>query len=1244
MKNPVKLLPKPREPDIDATPRHGRGAQTLGQYAPAARRAAGWTGSALLFIAPLAILSILAIFVLYVRLSHGPISLKPLVEPIARGISAEVGGLTARIEDVVLRLTDDRRLEFQIVGLQLVDADGSAVISAPTAVVELSPSALLAMRVAPRRVQLVKPILALAYSNEVGLSLDVPKAIAAGGGENGTAEGSVAASMSAQGAAAESSISLKRIDLARVIAEHSARARRGLDATSSLQEVVLRDATLLLEHDGETSQLIASEVAIDLEHMKKRSIISGVARLESDRGPWALSFRTEDSEKTNLVTLKASVRDLVPSALARSLRQLAVAEPLDLKVNADVTIALSTKGDMISADFDIELGPGAIRVDPQSTDAITIDAARLQFVYDAATRRGTLSPSTFKSGNSFVTLAGTMDNVQAANDHSEWRYKVGATDGLAASEEFGVAPVRIDQWSATGRIVPHSGLIQLEQMNVKAGGAAVALSGELIAGSRSLNAKLDVASQSVSAATLKAMWLRAVMPGVRSVVGERIAGGNIASLTFSFASGSYVAASSAPTVGGKRLALLAEGTDVSVVALPGSAPVIAPRVVIRMENDQFEIDVPEAAVTTASGASVPLKAGRMTGTSMFTDRPLGEVSFRTTAALGSVLEVLTNHSAAQSGAPGLPIDKIDGKVDGQFSIKLPLVGNLDPLTVELQGNARVTEVRSKNKFGGIEVQSGTIDFELAGKKVKGSGQLILNGVLAKLDWERSLDAPPDTPQPVTVTATLDNADRNQLGIDVNEIVQGDVPVTITVLPTPGGEAGVHVSANLTPADLDIIDVAWRKPAGRPARLDFDVFPDAKTGRIELRGFKLTGDNIGINGVVWIGVDNTMREYNFPEMSLNVITRLQLTGRVRSDNVWDVQVTGSTFDAKEFFRSMLAVGDNGVPRQKPLKPNRGVDLKVNIATVLGNSDITLRGFTARLSRRNDKLTALDAKASFDNGRQFTAYLANEPGKPRRMIAESSDAGQALKLAGFYPNISGGALRLDVNLDGKGAAERTGVLRVDTFNVLADPVVSEVFSGAGGEGPAIEATQRSKKVVREVFEFERLLAPFSIGYGQFVLEDSFVRGPLLGATLRGKVDFKAQRVNLGGTYVPLQGLNNVLGDIPLLGQILSGPRGEGIFGMTFAIQGAMPNPQVIVNPLSLVAPGIFREMFQMTSPNASVQRREDRAPAAPAEKHVRASSSDISGGEPARGPRSAVPDANGVDGWSSETVVPSSPRPN
>jgi hypothetical protein len=351
----------------------------------------------------------------------------------------------------------------------------------------------------------------------------------------------------------------------------------------------------------------------------------------------------------------------------------------------------------------------------------------------------------------------------------------------------------------------------------------------------------------------------------------------------------------------------------------------------------------------------------------------------------------------------------------------------------------------------------------------------------------------------------------------------------------------------------------------------------------------------------------------------------------------VKARGPTFDGRDFFRSLFSLGQLSENAPKPKDPREGIDLEAEIGTVIGHSEVSIRGLKVKLAKRGDKLTVLDVRGTLDGGKPIAVVLRQDPGQPRKLFADSTDAGQAFKLVDFYPNIQGGRVRLEVNLEGKGAAEKTGILWVDDFRILGDPVVSEVFGGADDGRPAIDGAvnrpSRGKRVTREVFEFTSMRVPFSVGYGQFVMEDSQLRGPMLGASIRGKVDFKMRRVNLGGTYVPLQGLTSGLCEIPLFGQILTGPKCEGISGMTFAIQGAMDRPEVIVNPLSMLAPGIFRDIFQMTPFDPKVQRRGDDGTtgAAGDDKNVRASSTSA---EQTEAPGTML-DSDTIDGWNSET---------
>ena len=664
-------------------------------------------------------------------------------------------------------------------------------------------------------------------------------------------------------------------------------------------------------------------------------------------------------------------------------------------------------------------------------------------------------------------------------------------------------------------------------------------------------------------------------------------------------------------------------------------PVVAPRALIRIENNALEVTVPDAAAILPGDRRVPIKAGRFTSPDVIPERPDGELTFTVQSQLAPFLEALET-VPVKPVRDAAPFPKAgEGKVDAQLSIKMPLVSGLKVADVNITGKARISDGRFGKVGGQFDVQGFTLLLDLTSASLDAKGDLLVNGVPAKIEGSRLLSAESGEQPPIKIRATLDDTDRSQLGLDINDLVHGAVPVELSLAKGAGPEPVVKLRADLSSAELMIEPVAWKKSAGRPAVLEADI-ASGKVHKTELQNFKVSGDDIAVEGWIGIGADGKMKEFYFPEFTLNVVSRLELQGTRGTDAIWNIKAKGKTFDGRDFFKSLFSV--NSAAKQKSAKPAAGVDLTAEVDNVLGASDLSIKGLKIKLSSRQDKLSALDARGTLEGGEPIAAVLDKSTGA-RRLLADSSDAGTMLKCVGFYPNIQGGRLRLEINLDGKGPAEKTGVLWVEDFKVLGDPIVSEVVGSADQSRPAIGG---QKRVTREVFSFERMRAPFSVGYGQFVLEDAYVRGPMLGANLAGKVDFKTRRINLGGTYIPLQGLNSALGGIPVLGQLISGTKGEGIFGITFAIQGALEQPQVIVNPLSIVAPGIFRDLFQMTNPNQKVQAREDKAPAKPVEERVRASAPPVAPPvvveTPAKKPAPKAPNSarDNIDGWSSNTA--------
>ena len=89
---------------------------------------------------------------------------------------------------------------------------------------------------------------------------------------------------------------------------------------------------------------------------------------------------------------------------------------------------------------------------------------------------------------------------------------------------------------------------------------------------------------------------------------------------------------------------------------------------------------------------------------------------------------------------------------------------------------------------------------------------------------------------------------------------------------------------------------------------------------------------------------------------------------------------------------------------------------------------------------------------------------------------------------------------------------------------------------------------------------------------------LRGPLIGSTFQGTLYDKAGNMAMTGTFMPAYGLNRIFGELPLLGIILGNGRDRGLIGVTFKLAGDADKPTLQINPLSVIAPGIFRSIFE------------------------------------------------------------------
>ncbi len=1142
-----------------------------------------WIGVRIL--GPLILLLCVGIGIGYVRLLNGPISLKSYTGKIATAIQSELPQFRVKVDDAFVLLTSDRGLELRLSYLKFSDLAGTPIALAPRAALALSPWALIFGRIAPERIVLIKPKLRLQQvDGRISLSFSESPAAASTNSRPGDGGAKRQPNVGLRGTVESAEQTRARLDVTRLMAS----AQSGLGKSwprSYLRGMGVRDATLILTHQGRKLFWQVRSARFDLSGRGAGRLLTGNASVRSREANWTMQFAAgADDKVAEGVVLRLQLNKFVPRSIAPLMPGVGLAGMLAAPLSGDIKLAISKAGELGSIGGRLKIGRGKFRFPGALTQAV--DRGTVEFSYNAVRDHLKIKNANFRWGKNSVDWIAEGRRVSTAPG-AAWQFAVATKSGSLFAPEFGVAKTRLDKFEVRGLIAHQGRQVRIDTLKIAAGGGAIDASGQLVRTGKLYTHRFSGVISSLKTPVIKALWPRALVPVFRKWAGEQVLGGTIDKGRFSASGAFRLAGRDAPPVAERRKVVAAfEASNLKIEPAPRSSPVVAPRALIRVNDDTLEVVLPKAKMVLPSGKTLTLKTGRLLSSNVWARQARGAFTIAITAPLAAGIELMRQDAFGGEDIIGKERITATGRIQGNLNVSVPLGEDLGPEDLTFKLDGQVIDAAGKRLVGKYDVEGGSLNFTVTERTADLGGKFLLRGVPVNVGWQHIFRAGASNQPPIRLQAVLNDADRRRLGLTLGGLIQGPTPVEVRLVPQKVGPRRLLVTADLTNATLAIKSLAWRKAARIAAKAEFEIVEDNKVSR--LKDFKVVGRNIALEGRVLLDKTGRARAFDFPVFALNVVSQLSVSGRLSKQKVWKVKVKGRNFDGRQLFRSFYSIGGGDSAQSKN---DRDLDLVANIDNVIGHGDVSMRKVNVRLSRRKGAMRTLTARGVVDaaskrrRAQSLEVELKGTQAKRnRRLVAQSADAGQVLKMVGFYPKMQGGKLNLYLRLDRRGAVEKTGQLIVRDFNIYGDRVVGEVLQ-APGKG----RRKARRRVVREVLEFNWMRVPFSVGQGQFVLHNAELRGPLLGVSMKGKADFQDRVVSLGGTYVPLQGLNAMFKDLPLLGEILSGPRGEGMLGVVFAIRGPMDNPTVLVNPLSVVAPGIFREMFQMTDPRPEVTPR-------------------------------------------------------
>ena len=475
------------------------------------------------------------------------------------------------------------------------------------------------------------------------------------------------------------------------------------------------------------------------------------------------------------------------------------------------------------------------------------------------------------------------------------------------------------------------------------------------------------------------------------------------------------------------------------------------------------------------------------------------------------------------------------------------------------------------------------NFDATGASVSGSADLlgVASNLLVTFDDDSERVSMRVSAQKSAALAEMMSA---RAGIDINGTLAGSIELNSDM---QFGNVLIDVGVDFSDAGASVPTIGWAKLPGEPGTAAMTLELDE--GRLRrINDITVTSGSLSARGEV---------QFNAPEDG-----PLKISGATFRDLVWpgnDIQqLTVSTAENGDWRIAGNAKLIDLVPlrRNRGLGEGRAISFEFLADRIIAGDGIVLSGQIIGSKRSNgggkarflgdlfNKTKPLITEAQVDiqfgenadlmdgaglvGGAETSIRYVDNKDSPAELVMTSDNGGSTLKGLGVTDTIRSGDLVLKTRfLDGY--ANFDTKIRITNFRVVEAPRAVRAFSVLGPAG------------LIGLLEGEGTY----FGWGEALIEN---RGPqvrlkqvagqgqAVSVTFVGEYDRETRTVDVSGNLVPASFLSNIIGVIPLVGQILTGVDKAGLFVTQFSLKGDIDDPDSSVTPASVI-PGVLRDIL-------------------------------------------------------------------
>jgi hypothetical protein len=1099
------------------------------------------------------------------RLLMGPISLGPFASVIEDALNHSVSGVVIRFDQAVLEWSrPEGKVNLIVLGTKVFDPNGHIIAQAPKADLDFDAAAMLEGRLNLKRFGLIGVQLTGVRSSNGAIHLGF-------GPEQGAP------------------------DLFKTIRDilHDSKAGGG-----SLDSFAIRNARLAFRDEPTGLFIVSPDANFTLRNKGQQLDASLDSAIELSGVPVRLTATAVLRQDGGVDHGTLALKGLSLPALVQNSTNFAALTPYRLVSDLTASFSLGMDGALVASAFHVT---GAGTIQPSALKPpLRLNKFDVAGNYDGMLNKVSLDDFSFDTGpasakgkanltlewkdGELQTVSGDVTAGDVKLDMPDLFYQPFAISHLSLQAVYD-RPARSFTWSNAA---------------IDAGAFSAEISGSTrFVDSGAPELTLNGTLNPLSVADALKYWPVGVGTGAREWIVDNILEGHVGpiSVNANFAAG-VLDGNSLPD-NALTLTFPFEGMTARYVA--GMTPITAAKGQARLTGDSFHVSVATAVV-----GPLALSNGDVNIPDLHSRGVITRITAHSEGKMSDVLRLIDEEPLGYAKRFGLNPARVNGfaAVDLDFGLPLLKDVSIDQLRVGVQAKATDLALPLDNR----KLEHGMASFAIDNSSLSSQGTAVLDGIPVTFKWTEDFAGTGITTR-VDLAGRLDDTSRASLKLSDPKWLTGPMPVSLALTGRRFQLKDAGLKADLVNAVVDLPIINLAKHAGTRANATAQLH-FGEGGALAISDLVVTGDGLNARGALSLDAEGRIVNVSLSDVRSGTNDFAMNMEPLPGDGL-AVRIQGKSLDATHFFADKKKVPDATPPGDMDADLQHPLSLSTKVDRLVFHDNVGFRDVTMAVSfAGNEKLIGFNLDAIGTGKGKISGHMEVVKGM-RNLSLDTDDAGAFIDTFMNFPSVRGGKLGAKITFPSdapNAAAAKTpppdyqGVVTISDIVITNQPFFARFFSAGSLDGPL-------RLLQGQGIPLTTVTVPFNARAKFVTIHEGRAAGSAIGATFGGTLDRKAEKLDITGTLVPVYGLNSILGAVPVLGDILISKKGEGVFGLTYAMKGNLNEPVLSTNPLSVLTPGILRRIFEFSpakeqplaqtppQPQASAQSTQESPPAKP-----------------------------------------------